>query len=135
MLDLVAKEGAVDAVARVDGLQGVRSMPMSISVTRAMPREEAMQLRDLLANGGQQALLNAVRGEGTPYPRAALAVGTGGRVKVDPYLGVSGTLPNVTRTVGSRGIPQVGDELGLETDSRAVGGVMSSAAKRNGGPV
>lgn len=55
-------DGKFDAVAEVTGPQGTRSMPVTIEVRQPMPLDQAAGLRDVLAKGGQQALVNAIRG-------------------------------------------------------------------------
>ena len=54
--------GEFSMVAHVDTRDGRRSMPCTIAVTRPIPYEEAAHLRKLLEDGGQQAVLNAIRG-------------------------------------------------------------------------
>jgi hypothetical protein len=51
-----------DAVAEVTSPEGTRSMPVTIEVRNPMTPEQAQGLRETLAQGGQQALANAIRG-------------------------------------------------------------------------
>jgi hypothetical protein len=55
-------EGEFSMVAHVDTKDGTRSLACTIRVTRPMPYSEAAPLRKLLEHGGQQAVLNAIRG-------------------------------------------------------------------------
>lgn len=52
------------ATATVETKTGTRSMPFNLVVTSPMTMEEALPLKEVLARGGQQALLNAIRGAG-----------------------------------------------------------------------
>jgi hypothetical protein len=54
--------GEFTATATVDTKQGTRSMSFTVVVERPMSREEAQPLKRVLAEGGQQALANAIRG-------------------------------------------------------------------------
>ena len=54
--------GEFTATARVDTPAGTREMGLSVFVLRPMTVDEAQPLRKVLADGGQQALLNAIRG-------------------------------------------------------------------------
>jgi hypothetical protein len=51
-----------NATAIVDTPQGSRRMPLTLVVSRFTPLEEAQGLRAVLAEGGQSALLGALRG-------------------------------------------------------------------------
>ncbi|HTO75458.1 MAG TPA: hypothetical protein VMQ61_05225 [Thermoanaerobaculia bacterium] len=53
---------AFTATAEMTTSQGTRTMPMTIIVARPLTVEEAQPLRKTLAEGGQQALLSAIRG-------------------------------------------------------------------------
>ena len=55
--------GEFTAVARVETADGTRSMPCTIAVTRPIPYAEVAPLRNVLEQGGQQAVLAAIRGE------------------------------------------------------------------------
>ena len=50
------------ATAEMTTSQGTRTMPITIIVARPLTVEEAQPLRKALADGGQQALLSAIRG-------------------------------------------------------------------------
>jgi hypothetical protein len=50
------------ATAEMTTSQGTRTMPMTIIVARPLTVEEAQPLRKTLGEGGQQALLSAIRG-------------------------------------------------------------------------
>lgn len=54
--------GEFTAVARVETADGTRSMPCTIMVRRPIPYPEVVPLRNVLEQGGQQALLAAIRG-------------------------------------------------------------------------
>jgi len=54
--------GEFTAVARVETAGGTRSMPCTIIVSRPVPYPEVAPLRNLLEQGGQQAVLAAIRG-------------------------------------------------------------------------
>jgi hypothetical protein len=54
--------GQFTATARVQTPSGSRTMEVQIFVQRPMTVEEAQPLKKVLADGGQQALLNATRG-------------------------------------------------------------------------
>jgi hypothetical protein len=54
--------GEFTAVATVDTPSGTRSMALTVAVLRPMRLEEAMRLKKFLDEGGQQALLNAIKG-------------------------------------------------------------------------
>jgi hypothetical protein len=56
------KDTEFTATAEVTTSQGTRSMPVTIVVARPLSREEARPLREVLASGGQQALLASIRG-------------------------------------------------------------------------
>ena len=56
--------GEWTATASITTSQGTRSMPVGIVVTSPLSPEQALPLRDVLEIGGQQALLNAIRGGG-----------------------------------------------------------------------
>jgi len=56
--------GEWTATASSTTSQGTRSMPVGIVVTSPLSPEQALPLRDVLEIGGQQALLNAIRGGG-----------------------------------------------------------------------
>ncbi len=60
----VTKPATFSATATVETKAGTRSMPFSLVVTAPMTMEDAQQLKDVLANGGQHALANAIRGAG-----------------------------------------------------------------------
>lgn len=60
----IAKPGTFSATATVETKTGTRSMPFNLVVTSPMTMEEAEPLKDVLAKGGQHALLNAIRGAG-----------------------------------------------------------------------
>jgi hypothetical protein len=54
--------GEFSATASVETKQGTRSMGFDLVVTNPMTMEQAEPLKDVLARGGQQALLNAIKG-------------------------------------------------------------------------
>jgi hypothetical protein len=56
--------GEWSATASITTRQGTRSMPVRIVVTNPLSPQQAMPLKDVLERGGQQALLNAIRGGG-----------------------------------------------------------------------
>jgi len=56
--------GEWSATASITTSQGSRSMPVVIVVTNPLSTEQAMPLKAVLEHGGQQALLNAIRGGG-----------------------------------------------------------------------
>jgi hypothetical protein len=56
--------GEWSATAKVDTKQGTRSMGFDLVVTNPMTMEQAEYLKDVLAQGGQPALLNAIKGGG-----------------------------------------------------------------------
>ncbi len=58
------KGGQFSATATVETKTGTRSMPFNLVVTSPMTMEEAQPLKEVLAKGGQHALLNAIRGAG-----------------------------------------------------------------------
>lgn len=58
------KGGEFTAAAKVQTPQGTRSMSFTLVVTRPLTMEEAAPLKEVLARGGQQALLNAIQGSG-----------------------------------------------------------------------
>jgi len=55
-------QATFDAVAEVKSSQGTRSMPVSITVNRPMSLDEADFYRHALRDGGQEALISAIRG-------------------------------------------------------------------------
>ena len=59
-----ARPGQFSATATVETKTGTRSMPFNLVVTSPMTMEEAQPLKEVLGRGGQQALLNAIRGAG-----------------------------------------------------------------------
>jgi len=73
------------ATAVVNGPQGTRRMPVTLIVRRFTSMEEVQRLRDLLEQGGQGALLGALRGRqdgqidlgGVVLPVALVAVERG----------------------------------------------------------
>jgi hypothetical protein len=54
--------GEFTATAKVETPSGTRSMGLTVVVLRPMTLEEAQPLKKTLAEGGQQALFNAIRG-------------------------------------------------------------------------
>jgi hypothetical protein len=56
--------GEWSATASITTSEGTRMMPVRIVVTNPMSPQQAMPLKDVLEHGGQQALLNAIRGGG-----------------------------------------------------------------------
>ena len=54
--------GQFTAMAYVNTPSGSRTMGIQVWITRPMTVEEALPLKQVLADGGQQALLNAIRG-------------------------------------------------------------------------
>ena len=56
--------GEFSATASVDTRQGTRSMAFNVVVSSPMTAQEAAPLKKVLEDGGQQALLNAIRGAG-----------------------------------------------------------------------
>jgi hypothetical protein len=54
--------GEFTATATVETRQGTRSMGFTVVASRPMSREEVQPLKRVLAEGGQQALLNSIRG-------------------------------------------------------------------------
>jgi len=58
------KGGEFSANASVETKQGTRSMGFTLVVTRPMTMEDAQPLKEVLARGGQQALVNAIQGGG-----------------------------------------------------------------------
>jgi hypothetical protein len=60
----VPKKGEFSATARVETYTRTRSMGFTLVVTNAMSMEDTAPLKEILAKGGQQALLNAIRGGG-----------------------------------------------------------------------
>ena len=56
--------GEFSATAKVDTKQGTRSMGFDLVVTNPITIEQAEYLKDVLAQGGQPALLNAIKGGG-----------------------------------------------------------------------
>jgi hypothetical protein len=56
--------GEFSATANMQTKQGSRNMSFQLVVTNPMTMEEAQPLKEVLARGGQQALLNAIRGSG-----------------------------------------------------------------------
>ena len=57
-------KGEFSATARVETATGTRSMGFDLVVVNPMTMEEAQPLKEILAKGGQQALLNVIRGSG-----------------------------------------------------------------------
>ena len=53
--------GEFTATASITTSQGTRSMPVRIVVTNPVSPQQAMPLKKVLEEGGQQALLNAIR--------------------------------------------------------------------------
>ena len=62
--DVREARGEWSATASITTRQGTRSMPVRIVVTNPLSPQQAMPLKDVLEHGGQQALLNAIRGGG-----------------------------------------------------------------------
>jgi hypothetical protein len=60
----VPKRGEFSATASVETKTGTRSMGFTLVVTNPMAMEDTAPLKEILAKGGQQALLNAIRGGG-----------------------------------------------------------------------
>ncbi len=58
------KGGEFGATATVNTKQGTRSMSFDVVVTSPMSVEQARPLKRVLGEGGQQALLNSIRGAG-----------------------------------------------------------------------
>lgn len=56
------KGGEFTAMATVTSSQGTRSLGFDVVVTHPMSLEQAQGFRRILADGGQQALVNAIRG-------------------------------------------------------------------------
>jgi hypothetical protein len=56
--------GEFSATASIDTKQGTRSMGFDLVVTNPITMEQAEPLKDVLAHGGQQALLTSIRGGG-----------------------------------------------------------------------
>jgi hypothetical protein len=56
-------DGSFSAMAVVDTPQGSRQMGFTIVVSNPMTREQAQPLKKVLEEGGQQALVNAIRGK------------------------------------------------------------------------
>jgi hypothetical protein len=56
--------GEWTATASITTSQGTRSMPVGIVVTNPLTPQQALPLKKVLEAGGQQALLNAIRGGG-----------------------------------------------------------------------
>jgi len=54
--------GEFSATASVTTTQGTRSMGFNLVVTNPITMEQAEPLKDVLAKGGQQALVNAIKG-------------------------------------------------------------------------
>jgi hypothetical protein len=54
--------GEFSATATVNTREGTRSMGFTLVVTNPMSMEDTAPLKELLARGGQQAALNAIRG-------------------------------------------------------------------------
>ncbi|HTR03429.1 MAG TPA: hypothetical protein VMN82_09570 [Thermoanaerobaculia bacterium] len=59
-----SKPAEFSANAKVETSQGTRSLSFNLIVTNPMTMEDAQPLKRVLAEGGQQALLNAIRGSG-----------------------------------------------------------------------
>jgi hypothetical protein len=62
--DDMPKGGEFTATATVTSKQGTRSMGFDVVVTNPLSVEQAQPLKRVLEEGGQQALLNAIRGSG-----------------------------------------------------------------------
>ena len=58
------KGGEFSAMASVNTTAGTRSMGFNLAVTNPMSMEDTAPLKEILARGGQQALLNTIRGGG-----------------------------------------------------------------------
>ncbi|HEY1434819.1 MAG TPA: hypothetical protein VGG65_05545, partial [Thermoanaerobaculia bacterium] len=58
------RAGEFSATATVTTKDGTRSMGFNLAVTNPMAMEDTTPLKELLARGGQQAALNAIRGGG-----------------------------------------------------------------------
>lgn len=58
------KGGEFTAMATVTSSQGTRSLGFDVVVTNPMSLAQAQGFRRILADGGQQALVNAIRGSG-----------------------------------------------------------------------
>jgi hypothetical protein len=71
--DFVPRPGEFAAHATVNTKQGTRSMGFDVVVTNPMTVEQAQPLKRTLEEGGQQALLNAIRG------------GSRGRIRLGGY--------------------------------------------------
>ena len=56
--------GEWTATASITTSQGTRSMPVGIVVSNPLSPQQALPLKKVLEDGGQQALLNAIRGGG-----------------------------------------------------------------------
>lgn len=59
-----SKGGEFSATASVNTNTGTRSMGFTLAVTNPMAMEDTKPWKEILARGGQQALLNAIRGGG-----------------------------------------------------------------------
>ena len=59
--DSASASGEFTATASITTSQGTRSMPVRIVVTNPVSPQQAMPLKKVLEEGGQQALLNAIR--------------------------------------------------------------------------
>jgi len=62
--DSASAAGEFTATAAITTSQGSRSMPIGIVVTNPLTPSQALPLKKVLEDGGQQALLNAIRGGG-----------------------------------------------------------------------
>jgi hypothetical protein len=60
--DDLPKPGEFSATATVTSSQGTRSLSFNVVVTSPISIEQALPLKKILAEGGQQALLNTIRG-------------------------------------------------------------------------
>jgi hypothetical protein len=54
--------GEFSATAKMETRQGARSLAFNLVVSQPITLEEAQPLKDVLYHGGQQALLNSIRG-------------------------------------------------------------------------
>ena len=61
---LAAGLAEFSATAKVETNTGTRSMGFDLVVTNPLTMEQALPLKEILAKGGQQALLNTIRGSG-----------------------------------------------------------------------
>ena len=72
------------AMAKVETKAGARSMGFDLVVTNPMTMEEAEPLKEVLAKGGQQALLNFIRGSGRGQIRLGGRVYPADLVVIEP---------------------------------------------------